>query len=346
MAGICLFLLAAGGAARGEEKPGPTVAVTPLGSQEGDLCRSDRALLFEDPTGVRLLYDPGRTVNGPGDPRLGDVHVVLLSHAHGDHIGDQYVGTAACGAAANGAAFPDSNLAAIAAARKAVVIGPGELAAAATSTFLNRKIQNQRSGAVTPNCAATGVVNETDVPQAAPCVAPLRVGGSRLLRFAGAAHGVKISAVQAIHPGGIPAQLIDAASPGTSGTPGYGGEAIGLVLRFSNGLVAYLSGDTGMFGDMEAIIRRYYRPHLAVFNIGDIFSTGPDESAFAVRELLRARAVIPSHTNEASTTRGAVNPGTRLERFIAEVGDDVRVVVPLSGVTRHFDGQGRCVDCR
>jgi hypothetical protein len=37
------------------------VKVTPLGSHSGELCRNDRALLFEDPTGVRILYDPGPT---------------------------------------------------------------------------------------------------------------------------------------------------------------------------------------------------------------------------------------------------------------------------------------------
>ena len=65
-----------------------TVKITPLGSHAGELCANDRALLFEDPTGVRILYHAGRTVAGAADPRLGTVHVVLLSHAHGDHIGD------------------------------------------------------------------------------------------------------------------------------------------------------------------------------------------------------------------------------------------------------------------
>ena len=63
------------------------VKITPLGSHSGELCRNDRALLFEDPAGVRILYDPGRTVDET-DPRLGDVHLILLSHAHTDHIGD------------------------------------------------------------------------------------------------------------------------------------------------------------------------------------------------------------------------------------------------------------------
>ena len=31
------------------------VKVTPLGSQEGEFCQLDRALIFEDPDGTRLL---------------------------------------------------------------------------------------------------------------------------------------------------------------------------------------------------------------------------------------------------------------------------------------------------
>src|SRR5258705_6366845 len=33
------------------------VKITPLGSHAGELCASDRATIFEDPTGVRILYD-------------------------------------------------------------------------------------------------------------------------------------------------------------------------------------------------------------------------------------------------------------------------------------------------
>src|SRR5215471_2266451 len=67
---------------------GQTVKITPLGQRSGEFCFLDRALLFEDPTGVRILYDPGNTVAGGTDPRLGDVHVILITHAHVDHLGN------------------------------------------------------------------------------------------------------------------------------------------------------------------------------------------------------------------------------------------------------------------
>ena len=67
------------------------VKVTPLGSHEGDFCRFDRALIFEDPDGTRLLYDAGRTVAGADDPRLGKIDGILVSHMHGDHVGDRHL---------------------------------------------------------------------------------------------------------------------------------------------------------------------------------------------------------------------------------------------------------------
>ena len=75
------------------------VKITPLGSQQGEFCQLDRALILEDPDGTRVLYDPGRTVAGADDPRLGKIDAVLVSHMHGDHVGDKHiesVGEGAC----------------------------------------------------------------------------------------------------------------------------------------------------------------------------------------------------------------------------------------------------------
>jgi glyoxylase-like metal-dependent hydrolase (beta-lactamase superfamily II) len=44
--------------------------------------------LFEDPTGVRILFDPGDTIRGGDDSRLGAVDAILVSHAHADHLGN------------------------------------------------------------------------------------------------------------------------------------------------------------------------------------------------------------------------------------------------------------------
>src|ERR1043165_2388643 len=70
---------------------GGNVKVTPLGSHDGEFCPQDRALIFEDPNGTRILYDPGRTVAGATDPRLGKIDIVLVSHMHGDHAGHAHI---------------------------------------------------------------------------------------------------------------------------------------------------------------------------------------------------------------------------------------------------------------
>ena len=57
------------------------VTVTPLGSMDGEFCQLDRALVFEDPDGTRLLYDPGRTVAGAD--RFGDLELGYLRGAAG-----------------------------------------------------------------------------------------------------------------------------------------------------------------------------------------------------------------------------------------------------------------------
>jgi len=316
------------------------VRVTPLGSHSGELCRNDRALVFEDPTGVRILYDPGRTVD-EADARLGDVHVMLLSHAHSDHLGDARPspGGGTCAAPAAGAANANSNFASIAAAKNAAVLAPGEL-----SGYLSRKIQNVR-GTAPGACLEGGLDSIFDVPLGAPCVASLRPGGSRTARRGGASTGVRLAVVQAVHSNGVPAALVD--SPGEApGLSGYGGSEGGFVITFTNGLVAYLTGDTGMFGDMETIISRYYHPTLVVLNMSDTVTLGPNEAVYMIKNLVRPRSVMPSHVNEQATAGGAIRAGTRVDLFERFVRDYADVVVPLSDVTRSFDGSGRCVDCR
>jgi L-ascorbate metabolism protein UlaG (beta-lactamase superfamily) len=292
------------------------VKITPLGSHDGEFCSRDRALLFEDPQGTRLLYDAGRTVAGPGDKRLGKIDVVLVSHLHGDHVGNAHIKAVNAGSCAKPDtgvnALPDTNSVNIALAKKAKIITGSEM-----PKFFASKLK-----------ALGG--NPSD---------------AQLVRFGASikAGAVSITTVPAVHSNGIAGgmiggdlgKMLDAA-----GLTAYAGPPTGYVLTFSNGLVVYLSGDTGITAEQETVVRRHYRARLAVMNIGDTYTTGPKEAAFVVNKLVNPNAVIASHANEAATKNGKVIPGTRTATFIAET--KVPVHVPLSGVTMEFNADGQC----
>ena len=101
-------------------------------------------------------------------------------------------------------------------------------------------------------------------------------------------------------------------------------------------------GDTGHTSDMATIVSDYYKADLAVMHMGDIFSMGPEEAAFAVKRLIKPKSAMAEHANEAATAKGIVQPGTRTARFI-DLVKGTPVHVPLSGVTMQFDRNGKCV---
>ncbi len=318
-----------------------TVRITPLGSHTGELCLNDRALLFEDPTGVRILYDVGTAVAGATDPRLGEVHVVLLSHAHGDHIGARKaagVNAGTCASPNTVSAAPNSNTVEIAAAKKAAVVVSNSMVA-----FLAPKIANITM-AETPACPADGLAREMTVPRPTSCVGNLQLGGKRTVRRSGQQTGVQIALVRADHSNDAPVSLLAGAekdSLAADNLSAYVGQANGYVLSFTNGLRVYLSGDTAIYGDMKTLIKDFYRVNLAVMNMG-AFATQGEEAAFAVDELIRPAGVIPSHVNEAATADGVIREGTKTKQFIDLVKTS-RVYVPRSGKTMEFSGDGRCV---
>ncbi|MFQ5683802.1 MAG: MBL fold metallo-hydrolase [Candidatus Binatia bacterium] len=306
------------------------VTITPLGSTPGEFCARDRAMLFEDPSGVRILIQPGRTVSGADDPRLGVVHAILLGHAHGDHIGDR-IDVACDGSGGTSlAAGGIPNIVLIANEKNSAMLVGGEL-----SGWLRERLLAAGEGG---NGRCGGSVL-TEVVRTTACADTLRPGATRELMLNGVPTGVKVSTVQAIHSNGIPGAFVNGGLP--PGTTQYGGPETGYAIRFSNGLSVYWSDDTGIFAGMK-FISDFYKVNLAILHIGDIFSMGPDEGAFATNKLIKPKTVIPQHANEVATTGGVVNPDTRTERFINQVKRRTKVIVPLSGVPISCDGKGRC----
>jgi hypothetical protein len=107
------------------------VKVTPLGGIDGEFCPNDRALVFEDPNGTRILYDPGRTVAGASDSRLGKIDIILVSHMHGDHVGNVHNKAPNSGSCdkpdTSVSAMPNSSAVNIALAKKSKIVTGSEM---------------------------------------------------------------------------------------------------------------------------------------------------------------------------------------------------------------------------
>ena len=88
----------------------------------------------------------------------------------------------------------------------------------------------------------------------------VRFGGSRKVG------GVTVTTVPAVHSNGLGGAFIEGELGemlGAAGLTAYVGPPTGYVLTFSNGLVAYLSGDTGVTAEQETVVRRQYGAYKA-----------------------------------------------------------------------------------
>ena len=178
---------------------------------------------------------------------LGNVDLILITHGHGDHVGDV------------------KDLAARNAGAK--VYGPAGLIATLTDLGWIKPEQGVRFG-------KGGKVQ------------PL-------------GQQITITQVHAEH-----SSEVTVTDPETKKSTTYpGGEPAGFIIEMENGFKIYHMGDTGLFGDMK-LIADYYKPDLILMPIGGHFVMDPQDAAYATKEWLKPKFVIPMHYGTFPVLKG------------------------------------------
>jgi len=107
----------------------------------------------------------------------------------------------------------------------------------------------------------------------------------------------------------------------------YAGEPGGLVFSFEDDICIYHLGDTNIFADLE-FYGQMYVPHICLVPIGDHYTMGPQEAAYAV-ELIEPEIAIPIHYGTFPVLKGdpeefknITEDLTETEVWIPEAGDN------------------------
>jgi L-ascorbate metabolism protein UlaG (beta-lactamase superfamily) len=210
----------------------------------------------------------------------------------------------------------------------------------AMAGFVANKVRGMRGGGLDV-CPQPGA--PTTVPVEAACTSSIDLGGVFVAKTAEAAQSVDITIVYASHVNNAPPALLSEARRAALEADGaileYG-PATGFVVRFTNGLTAYLSGDTGIHSEMRTVVNEYHRANLAVLNLGNnpgIYLS----AAHVINELVRPMSVILTHVNEPATENGTLRPRSRTAAVIDAL--DPPAHLAISGRTMDFNGQGQCV---
>ena len=116
------------------------------------------------------------------------------------------------------------------------------------------------------------------------------------------AHGAKEDQLIGMNTGGTVAfkdvritmvPVIHTSSVDEEGTQRALGFPIGYVIRFTNGFTIYNTGDTAVTMDMK-IVRDLYKPNLVILPIGDFYTMGAEQAAYAL-SLLQPEFALGGH---------------------------------------------------
>jgi L-ascorbate metabolism protein UlaG (beta-lactamase superfamily) len=130
---------------------------------------------------------------------------------------------------------------------------------------------------------------------------------------------ITITQVRAEHSSEL--TVTDPATKKTTTHPG--GEPAGFIIQVENGFKLYHMGDTGLFGDMK-LIADYYKPDLVLMPIGGHFVMDPQDAAYATREWLKPKFVIPIHYGTFPVLKGTP------QEYMAALGQTTTKVFPIS----------------
>jgi len=208
----------------------------------------------------------------------------------------------------------------------------------AMAGFVHNKVQ-AISGGKMDFCSSLSVT----VPVKAACSSRIDLGGVFTAKTEGASQGVEITIVYAAHVNNAPPALLSESQRTALKADGAQleyGPATGFVVKFTNGLVAYLSGDTAIHAEMKTVVNEFHKANLAVLNLGNnpgIFISG----AHSMNELVRPASVILTHPNEPVTEGGKPRPASRTAALIKQLKAPAHLAI--SERTMEFDGQGKCV---
>ena len=72
------------------------------------------------------------------------------------------------------------------------------------------------------------------------------------------------------------------------------GTAAGYVIEFENGERVYVSGDTGLTGDMKFVVSDFFKPQISILPVTGLFAMEPDQAAYAAN-VIGSKYVVPSH---------------------------------------------------
>lgn len=105
----------------------------------------------------------------------------------------------------------------------------------------------------------------------------------------------------------------------------YAGTPAGLIISFEDDICIYHMGDTNIFSDLE-LYGELYEPDVVLAPVGDHYTMGPEEAAYAV-EMIEPELALPIHYGTFPPLTG----DPRIFKDVLESICDTEVIIPEAG---------------